>query len=189
MAKLIIALGNPGREYENTRHNIAWQCLERLEYFNTLNFQKKFKGEYAQKSIDGETVFFLKPQTYMNLSGESVLPLMQFYKITIDQILVIQDELDLPFGTVMMKDGGGLAGHNGLKSIAGVLGNQAFKRMRLGIGRPEHGSISSWVLSSYAGDQEIALDQFLKGGVLGIESFLSEDFVKTLRKFNKKSFI
>ena len=189
MAKLIVALGNPGQEYEKTRHNIAWQCLESLDFYDSLNFKNKFKGVYAQKSVDGEMVYFLKPLTYMNLSGESVLPLMKFFKLTIDQILVIQDELDLPFGTLMFKDGGGLAGHNGLKSIAKILSNQAFKRLRLGIGRPNHGSVSSWVLSTYSSDQKIALDQYLEAAAAAVKSFITEDFAVSNRTFNKKSFI
>lgn len=189
MSKLVVALGNPGSQYENTRHNIGWQAIEFLEFYNTLNFQKKFKGEYAQKSIDGETVYFLKPQTFMNLSGESVVPLMQFFKVKIEDILIVHDEIDLPYGTVLFKDGGGLAGHNGLKSIAACLGRQDFMRLRLGVGRPVHGSVSNWVLSGYGNDEAIALDQYLTGAAEAIYTLVTEGYTKSARKFNKKSFV
>ena len=116
MDKLIVGLGNYGTKYESTRHNIGWDIFEYLSFKDRLIWKEKFKGVFASHSVNGVKYHFLKPQTYMNLSGESVAPLCSFFKVKIEDILVLHDELDLPFGTVAFKKGGGLAGHNGLKS-------------------------------------------------------------------------
>ena len=189
METLIIALGNPGHEYEKTRHNIGWQLLEQLPFFNDLAWKEKFKGLYSSTSFKGEKFHFLKPQTYMNLSGESVVPAMKFFKIPIESVLIIHDELDLPFGTLALKKGGGLAGHNGLKSIAELTGSREFLRLRMGIGRPQRGSVSSWVLSPFSEEESIGLETFLKGGVEALDSFMTGGFQKAARSFSKKNFI
>lgn len=187
--KLFAALGNPGSKYANTKHNIAWMAVDKL--LPSANWKSKFKGEYVEeKDAQGEPSYFLKPQTYMNLSGESVQPLMNFFKINPENLIVIHDELDLPFGTASIKWGGGLAGHNGLKSIAQMLGTQDFFRLRLGISRPENGQdVSSWVLSSFGKDNEIQLDQYLKGAAEIIKEMLNDDIKKVQNKYNKKSLI
>ncbi len=117
MDRLVIGLGNPGVKYHHSRHNIGWDVFEELSFSNQLKWNEKFKGLYTVYNNGAEKIYFLKPQTFMNLSGESVQPLMAFFKIPIENILVIHDELDLPFGTIAFKKGGGLAGHNGLTSI------------------------------------------------------------------------
>lgn len=189
MTKLIVGLGNPGSEYKNTRHNIAWETFENLSFFNDLRWIEKNKGLHATKDIDGEKYIFLMPQTYMNLSGESVAPFANFYKILLEDILVIHDELDLNFGTVAFKDGGGLAGHNGLKSIAQCLGKQNFKRLRLGIGRPVHGSVSSWVLSGYHGEDKEFIGNYLEGAAKAIEQYIEKGFQSAARTYSKKKII
>lgn len=189
MARLIVGLGNPGSQYSNTRHNIGWDVLEKLEVHKNLVWKEKFKGLYAQADINDERVYFLKPQTYMNLSGESVVPLMQFFKIEQNDILVIHDELDIDFGVIGFKDGGGLAGHNGLKSIAACLGNQNFKRLRMGIGRPQHGSVSDWVLGRYHGDDAILIETYLEKSAKAIELYLKSGFATALQRYNKKNLI
>ena len=141
---LIVGLGNPGTEYQKTRHNIGFLALDNLDY--SPAWKSKFKGEFALCNRDSLKIGLLKPQTYMNLSGESVFPCFQFFKIPIDRILVVYDEVDLPFGTIQLKSGGGLAGHNGLKSIVDQLGTKDFQRLRLGIGRPQRESVSNYVL-------------------------------------------
>ncbi|WP_127715566.1 aminoacyl-tRNA hydrolase [Halobacteriovorax sp. HLS] len=189
MTKLIVGLGNPGSEYKNTRHNIAWDVLEKLSFFNDLTWLQKNKGLCATKDIDGEKFIFLMPQTYMNLSGESVAPFVNFYKVALEDILVIHDELDLDFGTVAYKDGGGLAGHNGLKSIAQCLGNQGFKRLRVGIGRPVHGSVSSWVLSGYHGEDKDFIDKYLEESAKVVETYIERGFQSAARSYSKKKLI
>jgi peptidyl-tRNA hydrolase, PTH1 family len=157
MFHLVVALGNPGAQYSQTRHNIGWMFLDQSSLFRGGIWKSKFKGEYCETTLRGQKIIALKPQTYMNLSGESVLPLMTFYKISPGQILVIHDELDLSFGQIHFKMGGGLAGHNGLKSIAACLGTDQFARLRIGIGRPSHGDVSSWVLSGFSKDEQVQI--------------------------------
>lgn len=189
MIKLVVALGNPGLEYELTRHNIAWILVDTHPEISSKMWKSKFKGEYTDFSIIGEKVFVLKPQTYMNLSGESVWPLCQFFKIQPNEILVLQDELDLSFGQIHFKKGGGLAGHNGLKSIAQSMGSQDFYRMRIGIGRPERGSVSSWVLSKFSISQNTELEIVMKKSHEALDFFLKEGFKKASNEYNKKNFL
>lgn len=157
MFQLVVGVGNPGSQYAETKHNIAWMLLDQTPTFGNAIWKSKFKGEYAEATIKGKKFYALKPQTFMNLSGESVQPMANFFKIAPSEILVIHDELDIPFGQVHFKMGGGLAGHNGLKSIAACLGTDSFARMRVGIGRPPHGDVSGWVLGGFHGDQKIQL--------------------------------
>jgi PTH1 family peptidyl-tRNA hydrolase len=149
MFQLIVGVGNPGPQYAETKHNIAWMLLDDFPPFKSGPWKSKFKGLYTEGSIKGQKYYGLKPQTFMNLSGESVQPFAAFFKVQASSILVIHDELDIPFGQVHFKMGGGLAGHNGLKSIAACLGTDQFARMRIGIGRPPHGDVSHWVLSPF----------------------------------------
>jgi PTH1 family peptidyl-tRNA hydrolase len=189
MIKLIVGLGNPGAEYELTRHNIAWTLLDTHPELANANWKSKFKGEYAEFRHNGEKIYALKPQTYMNLSGESVKPLCDFFKITPKEVLVIQDELDIDFGKVHFKEGGGLAGHNGLKSITQHLGTQDFYRMRLGIGRPDRGSVSNWVLSKFPASADTELSIVMEKGNEALEFFLKEGFKKASNTYNKKDFL
>jgi PTH1 family peptidyl-tRNA hydrolase len=189
MPKLVVALGNPGPEYEFTRHNIGWLALDHLSDLDGKHWKEKFKGIYTDATIAGEKVYFLKPQTFMNLSGESVQPLISFFKIDVKDILVVYDELDLPLGQMQFKSGGGLAGHNGLKSMAKCLGNQNFQRLRLGIGRPQHGSVSNWVLSSFRKEEEILLADVLRTAADGIVDYLKSDIKKVSTKYNRKDLI
>ena len=189
MDRLIIGLGNPGVKYHRTRHNIGWDSFEGLNFYSDLKWTDKFKGHYASYSVGPDKIYFLKPQTFMNLSGESVLPLMNFFKITMDNILVVHDELDLPFGTIAFKKGGGLAGHNGLKSIAAVLGSQDFKRLRLGIGRPVHGDVSNWVLSGYTGEDKDFFPAYIEGIAKALEEYINVGFDKAATQYSKKKIV
>ncbi len=187
MNKLIIGLGNPGSKYSETRHNLGQMVLDSLAKLHNLNFQKSFKGEYAQYSEGDVKIILLKPHTFMNLSGESIIQCKTFYKIEMENILILHDELDLNFGTVSFKDGGGLAGHNGLKSIAENLATQNFKRFRLGIGRPIHGDVSDYVLSSFFPEEKIVLAKYIAESVVAVEDFLKNNFSFVLNKYNKRS--
>lgn len=186
---LVAVLGNPGTQYEATRHNIAWQMVEYLSFSDDLDWKGKFKGEYAPVSIDGEKVYFLAPQTYMNLSGESLLPMMQFFKIPLEEILVVHDELELDYGVLGFKQGGGLAGHNGLRSIASVLGTRDFKRLRLGISRPSHGDITPYVLGKFSPDEQAVLPTFLEGAADLLEKCLTQDFAVMAKQYRKEKII
>jgi PTH1 family peptidyl-tRNA hydrolase len=136
--RLIVGLGNVGPEYERTRHNAGFWLVDRLahQYHGSFHHERKFFGDVTRIRIAGTEVWLLKPSTYMNLSGQAVLALALFYRILPDQILVVHDELDLPPGDVRLKQGGGVAGHNGLKDIRARLSNDRFWRLRVGIGHP-----------------------------------------------------
>ncbi|HXH32005.1 MAG TPA: aminoacyl-tRNA hydrolase [Bacteriovoracaceae bacterium] len=162
MFQLIVGLGNPGSQYTQTKHNVGWMLLDHSPLFSNVLWKSKFKGLYAETSVKNKKVFALKPQTFMNLSGESVQPMAAFFKIPPSEILVVHDELDIPYGQVHFKMGGGLAGHNGLKSIAACMGTDQFARMRIGIGRPPHGDVSNWVLGPFGKDEQIQLSTLLE---------------------------
>ena len=187
MPRLIAALGNPGLEYERTRHNIGWDILKFCDFYSDLNWKDKYKGLYASLDVSGDKVHFIKPMTFMNLSGESVSAVARFFKVEVKDILVLQDEIDLPFGTIAFKKGGGLAGHNGLRSIKEKIGSQDFLRLRLGVGRPEHGSVSSWVLSKYRGDDEIALDTYLKCAAGAINTYIEKGYDRAANMYSRKN--
>lgn len=165
MIQLAAFLGNHGKKYENNRHNVAWLFAGSLSTVNSLSFTKKFKGVYAQEKNSVITekredpLYYLLPETFMNLSGESIAEISNFYKIKPENILVIHDELELPLGTVSLKWSGGLGGHNGLRSAKACLGTADFWRLRFGIGRPIHDDVASYVLSDFASDERICLTQ------------------------------
>jgi len=149
--KLIVGLGNPGREYEATRHNAGFWWLDELAQKHSVNFktETKFHGLVARANLHGHEVHLLKPQTFMNVSGRSVVALALFFKILPNQILVVHDELDLPPGSAKLKMGGGHGGHNGLKDIIAQLGTKDFWRMRIGIGHPgERSEVVNYVLNA-----------------------------------------
>ena len=137
--KLVAGLGNPGSKYEDTPHNVGFQVLDFLiEHLGISGFQAKFRSEIYSASISGESCLFIKPQTYMNKSGESVAEFVNFYKIPLEKIVIISDDIDLPPGKVRFRDEGGHGGHNGLRSIIESLGNGYFHRIRFGVGRPSN---------------------------------------------------
>ena len=138
--QLVVGLGNPGAKYSDTRHNAGFWFLNALRSDYNLSFavESKFKAEIARTTVDSSTVWFAAPTTFMNLSGQAVAAIARFYKIPVEDILVIHDELDLPPGTVRLKQGGGCGGHNGLTDIVEKLGSKNFMRLRIGIGHPGH---------------------------------------------------
>ncbi len=158
MIKMVVFLGNRGNQYENTRHNIGWIFEKSLN--SSSSPTSKFKALYYK---DDNGIIYLLPQTLMNKSGESVIAALQFFKIKIEEILVIHDDLETTFGSFKFKDGGGLAGHNGLRSIAELTGSRDFHRLALGISRPSNGSIASYVLGRFNRQEEAEMDLFLDG--------------------------
>lgn len=186
MVKLVAALGNPDLQYKNTRHNIAWQLLEYLPFIQELKWKNKFKGEYASLNQHSEKLHFLKPLTYMNLSGESVNLVMDFYNLQADGLLVIHDELEIDFGYVSLKDGGGLGGHNGLRSIEASIGTRDFKRMRLGISKPSHGNITPYVLGNFLPEEATVLPTFLEKSADLLSLVLNgQDLPKLFKQYRK----
>lgn len=171
MIKLIVFLGNPGIQYKNTRHNAAWLCCDRIDHINHNPWQKKFKGTWTSDGFGESKVYYLKPETYMNKSGESVGSAASFFKVKPQEILVVHDDLEMEYGYIGFRTGGGLAGHNGLKSIATHFGTKEFHRFRIGIGRPVHGSVSSWVTGRFSRDEEIHLSLILDRSAQLISSY------------------
>jgi PTH1 family peptidyl-tRNA hydrolase len=149
---LIVGLGNPGREYAQHRHNVGWMVVEELARRHGASWKGKFSGSLAELRLDGHRVALLKPETYMNESGRSVAEAARFYKVEPDAILVVHDEGDLELGRLQARKGGGLAGHNGLRSIAQHLKTPEFMRLRIGVGRPGRGDprpLAAYVLSEF----------------------------------------
>lgn len=164
MFELIVGLGNPGSEYAGTRHNIGADFVALLaeQYGIELRPEKKFKGLYGKGQIANRSCHLLIPTTFMNLSGAAVQPLLNFFKLTVKQSLVVHDELDLPIGRARLKYQGGHGGHNGLRDIMAKLSGD-FYRLRLGIGRPQHaGAVTQYVLSRPSATEQISLDRMLE---------------------------
>lgn len=163
--KLIVGLGNPGREYEDTRHNAGFWWVDEFARAHQFVFRSeaKFHGQAARGTMQAHEIFLLKPQTFMNVSGRGVGALAQFYKITPDQILVVHDELDLPPGAAKLKLGGGPGGHNGLKDIIAHLGTRDFWRLRIGIGHPgDRAEVSNYVLNAPRREEMLLIEQAMQ---------------------------
>lgn len=162
---LIVGLGNPGREHAQQRHNVGFMAVDRMaERWRADNWKKKFSGDICAATIQKHSVFLLKPQTYMNLSGDSVEQAARFYKIPVDKIIVLHDELDIPFASVRVKQGGGHGGHNGLRSIDACMGNANYWRIRIGIGHPgEKYLVTPYVLGNFHDDERDTMDKILDG--------------------------
>lgn len=157
MIKVYAFLGNHGREYAGNRHNVAWLFLESLSLYPSLRWQRGFKGRWAQYDGPAGRSWFVCPETYMNLSGESVAELARFYKAEPAEVLAVHDELELGFGWFGFKAGGGLGGHNGLRSLKERLGTADYQRLRFGIGRPSHDDVAGYVLSDFTRPEREAL--------------------------------
>jgi PTH1 family peptidyl-tRNA hydrolase len=201
MIELIAFLGNPGQEYAGNRHNAGRLLAAYLPCASGLNWQKKHRGLYASldsvslpKADSGgassgaraELVRFLMPETYMNLSGESVQAAASFFKIPPERILAVHDELELPLGTAAFKFSGGLGGHNGLRSLKACLGTADFWRLRIGIGRPNHADISGWVLSDFTAPEGEILGQVLPAAAAALTLALEHGPETLLPEWGKK---
>jgi PTH1 family peptidyl-tRNA hydrolase len=181
MIKLFVGLGNPGPEYEATRHNAGFWWVDALarELKTSLNMDKGYHGLLARTSVHGQTVWLLQPQTFMNLSGKSVGALARFFKIAPSEILVVHDELDIVPGQVKLKFGGSHAGHNGLRDIHAQLGSGDYWRLRLGVGHPgDKAEVVNWVLKKPSLDHRIAIDQCIDRSLKALPAFLSGDMEK-----------
>ena len=184
--KLIVGLGNPGKAYEHTRHNIGFECIDALakKWDVTLN-QMKFNGMYTTVHRPEGKVILLKPLTYMNLSGESVRPLMDYFDIEIEDIIVIYDDLDLETGKLRLRQKGSAGGHNGIKSLIQHLGTQEFNRIRVGINRPPAGmKVADYVLAKFTKEEDHILEKAVEKTIAAVESSLSNNFLNVMSEFN-----
>jgi PTH1 family peptidyl-tRNA hydrolase len=188
--KLIVGLGNPGPKYQWTRHNAGFMVLDRLSYRAGIPITRKtFSGLYGEGNHREERLLLLKPQTFMNLSGRSVNPALHFHRLSLQDLIVIHDDLDIPFGQVKLKEGGGHAGHNGLRSLLQELGSGQFIRIRVGIGRPLQGDAADYVLSTFNRDEMGHLPRLLDGVVDLLELLLTEGIPKAMSLYNNRNLL
>lgn len=185
--KLIVGLGNPGVQYAYTRHNIGFLAIDRFAARVGVAFRRRrFEAECAETQWQRETLLLLKPQTFMNLSGRSVGQAVAFYKLSLDEVMVVHDELDLPPGSVRFKKGGGTAGHNGLNSIAEQIGPD-FLRLRLGIGRPLVGDVKNYVLSPFPKEHLPALDLQLETAADALQLWLEVGLARAMQDIHSRT--
>ncbi|MCC7005975.1 MAG: aminoacyl-tRNA hydrolase [Ottowia sp.] len=193
MIKVIVGLGNPGAEYEMTRHNAGFWLVDALAHQSavTLNMERRFHGLVGQAKIDGQAVWLVKPQTFMNRSGQSVAALTSFYRIAVEEILVVHDELDLSSGVARFKKGGGHGGHNGLKDIALHLGGPDFWRLRLGIGHPRDRveakntqDVAAYVLAAPTRGEQEKIDDAMLRAQHTLGSFIKGDATSAMQRLH-----
>ncbi|QQY79497.1 PTH1 family peptidyl-tRNA hydrolase [Keratinibaculum paraultunense] len=184
----VVGLGNPGRNYSGTRHNVGFKTVELLADRNNINLNKiKFKSIYGEGIIGGEKVILLKPQTYMNNSGIAVLDLYNFYKIPLENIIVIVDDVDIEFGTIRIRKKGSDGGHNGLKSIIYQLGSQDFPRIKIGIGKKrEEQDLADFVLSKFSKEEKPYIEEAVLNAALAVETIITCGIDNAMNKFNIK---
>jgi len=186
---LIFGLGNPGSRYQFTRHNVGFMVLEKLAAQLEMELrQKSFDALWSKGKLKGKNVILAMPQTYMNLSGKAVRKLLAFFKADINNLIVIHDDLDLPFGTVRLKTGGGNAGHKGLESIVEQLGSSDFMRVRIGIGKPaEKARIESYVLERFEPKEEAVLKPIIQSAADAASEILLSDMQAAMVKYHTKN--
>lgn len=179
--KLVVGLGNPGKEYDGTRHNVGFSFLD--FYLENVTFKEKDSAAFYEKEINGEKVMFMKPLTYMNDSGRAIRKYIDYYKIYVGDILIIYDDMDFEVGTFKVKKNGSAAGHNGIKSIISHLGTEEFKRVRIGIGRSKYDKVN-YVLGKFGKEDLDKLKYVYKQVNLVVEDFVSMDFERLMSKYN-----
>lgn len=178
--KLVVGLGNPGKEYEKTRHNIGFMSLD--NFLKEVSWKKKFNGLLFEQNINNEKFLFFKPMSYMNLSGLPIAKIVNFYNIAADDILIIHDDLDLSIGKMKLKKGGKSGGHNGIKSIEQALKTNNFNRLKIGIGRDQQMLVSDYVLSKFPKHDLEKINLLIVEDI--IKDFASMDFSNLMNKYN-----
>jgi peptidyl-tRNA hydrolase, PTH1 family len=182
---LVAGLGNPGREHARDRHNVGWMVVEELARRHSGSFKSKFNGRLAETRIGEARVALLEPETYMNESGRSISAAARFFKVEPESLLVLHDDVDLEVGRLQARLGGGLAGHNGLRSISQALGTPEFLRVRIGVGRPGRGDprpVADYVLSPFAAEDDA--EAIVSRSADAVESLLADGLVETQQRFN-----
>jgi PTH1 family peptidyl-tRNA hydrolase len=185
---LIAGLGNPGPKYARNRHNVGFMALDRFAaQHGAPPYRERFQGALSKAAVDGREVLVLKPATFMNLSGRSVQQALRFFKLELGSLVVAHDELDLPFGALRIKNGGGTAGHRGLASIVQSCGSPEFCRLRVGIGRPALGSVESYVLSDFDAQQSTALEDVLERASAALTDIVVRGVQAAMNAHNQKA--
>lgn len=182
--KLIVGLGNPGKKYEKTRHNIGFMCVD--NYVDNYEWKEKFSAFYQQLLINDEKVLFVKPLTYMNLSGHAVRNFVDYFKINVSDILIIHDDLDLAIGKIRLKINSSAGGHNGIKSIINDLGTNEFARLKIGIAHNEKGDTKDYVLGKFVEEEMKVIQESIILSKKIIDSFIKNGIEKTMNSYNTK---
>ena len=190
---LLVGLGNPGPEYAKNRHNVGFMVVEQFAERHATpgtggpSWKSQFKGRVASLTADSPIgrCIVLEPHTFMNRSGESVRAAVDFYELPIDRIAVVHDEIDFEFGRIGLKCGGGHGGHNGLRDLIKHLGSPEFLRVRLGIGRPQHGEVADWVLSNFSAEEASSADELVTRGEQALTCLLAEGLASAMRQFHR----
>ena len=181
---LIVGLGNIGREYEKTRHNVGFDTIDLLSRKYNIELNRvKFKGIYGEGYIGREKVLLLKPSTYMNLSGESVREAVNFYKIDLDKIIIIYDDISIPVGRLRIRGKGSAGGHNGIKNIILNLGTDSFPRIKIGVGQPKE-NLVSYVLGRFSEEERKVLDETLETALLAVKEIMETSLEEAMNKYN-----
>lgn len=184
---IIIGLGNPGKQYEYTRHNAGFLFIDYLAAKHNIKLNKiKFKGIIGEGSIAGEKVLLLKPSTFMNLSGESLIEAVNFYKVDYQDVIVVYDDISLPLGSLRIREKGSAGGHNGIKNIIYLSGKDTFPRIRLGVNAPEERDLADFVLSKFSQAELKIFSQAVENAADAVEHMLKGDILKAMNLYNKK---
>ncbi len=186
---LIAGLGNPGKQYEMTRHNIGFHTIDYIADKLGIKVTKlKYKAIWGEGNINGHKVLLVKPQTYMNLSGDSICEFQKFYKIPVENIIIISDDIDLPVGKLRIRQKGSAGGHNGLKSIIARLGSENFRRVRIGVGAPTHEDydLADFVLGRFQKDEIPVLEDVIVKADKAVAEIVSRGVESAMNKFNSK---
>ena len=184
---IVVFLGNPGRKYEFTRHNAGFMAAEACEAAESVKIDRlRFSATTAQTSVGGQGVLLMKPQTYMNLSGDAVVEAANFYKVPAERVIVVSDDVSLPEGRLRIRTKGSAGGHNGLKSIIARLGTDAFPRVKLGVGAPPHPDydMADWVLGAFRGEDRKIMEQAAGKAWQAVKCYITEGPDRAMNKFN-----
>ena len=186
LMKIIAGLGNPGQKYDKTKHNTGFMTMDHYLDEKDLSLDKdKFEGHWTKQKINGEDVILLEPQTYMNESGRSVSQVANFFKVDPEDILIIQDDMDMPIGKIRIRANGKSGGHNGIKSIIRDLGTEKFNRLKIGIRHPKNTTVVSWVLTPFNDEQQKLMDNAFDTSVKIIDDFIAgRDSQYLMNKYN-----
>ena len=186
--KILVGLGNPGNNYKHTRHNIGFSVVDEIaRKYSQTTWVKKFNGKFCQCWFEGKKFLLLKPETFMNNSGQSVAAIVAFYKLSLTDLIILHDDLDLKIGQFKIKHNGGHAGHNGVRSIHQAIGSQ-YTRIRIGVGHPGNKTqVSAYVLSDFTQSERVQMDSFAKDCISGINELLSDDCGNFLKSASPKT--
>ena len=184
--KMIIGLGNPGKQYDKTRHNVGFKVIDQLAtHFSAPTMQAKFNGMYTIVHRPEGKVILVKPLTYMNLSGECIRPLMDYFEVAVEDIVVVYDDLDLAPGAIRLRQKGSAGGHNGMKSLIAHLGTDQFNRIRIGVGRPTGGmKVADYVLSPFSKEESPVIVEAVEKSAKACDVWIGTPFIEVMNNFN-----